>query len=439
MLQGIVILLFLIGMMALIITKKIPTVIALILTGIGVCILAGVPAMAVDADGKEIGFFKSVLVTGSASLASNIMIAIFCAWLGQVMNQTQITKTMIKKGAELGGDKTLVVQLILFAISALLFTTITGLGGTIMVGTIVIPILISVGVDKASAAITLLLAKGVGATASAASNKTFASITGVEFQQCYEYGLLLAAIFIVGAVVCMVYRYKKFGKKFAFAAETGEAESEDSAFKVKGFLGVLSMLTPIIPIVLIGVFKFEVIPAAIIGIVWAILTTGLSAGWKKIMNLTVKTLYDGVKAVTPALCLFIAIGILMTAVKLPQVSSALEPIMSKITPSKPLSIFLFFAIFAPLCLYRGPLNLFGMGAGIAALVVSLGLMSPVAAMVGFVSVAPMQQSSCPTNTQNAWACGFVDEDVTKTTASMMPFVWPTIAVMVLVGTLKFLF
>lgn len=438
MLQGIIILIFMIGMMVLVITKKLPTVLALILTAIGICIIAGVPAMAVDADGKEIGFFKSVLVTGSASLASNIIVGIFCAWLGQVMNQTGITKTMIKKGAELGGDKTVVVQLVLFAISSLLFTTITGLGGTIMVGTIVVPILIAVGVDKASAAITLLLAKGVGATMSAASNKTFASITTVEFQEVYNYGLLLGAIFAVGSIVCIVYRYKKFGKKFAFSAVAEKDDDVDSAFTVNGVLGALAMLTPVIPIVLIGVFKFEIVPAALIGIIWAVLTTGLSAGWNKISNMLVKTMYDGLKDFTPALWLFVAIGVLLTAVKLPEVQSALEPIMSAITPSAPFAIALFFIVLAPLCLYRGPFNLFGMGAGLAALVVSLGLMTPIAAMVGFVSVAPMQQSSCPTNTQNAWTCGFVEEDVTKTTMSMMPFVWPTIAVMVIAGVLKYL-
>ena len=65
-----------------------------------------------------------------------------------VMEKTRISETMIKKGAELGGDKTLIVTLVLFIIASILFSVVNGLGTVIMVGTIVIPILVSVGVDK---------------------------------------------------------------------------------------------------------------------------------------------------------------------------------------------------------------------------------------------------------------------------------------------------
>ena len=433
MIQGIIILAFLLVMMLLIIAKKIPTAIALIIASVGVCIIAGIPFMAKDADGNEIGFLKNVVVSGSTKLASNIMVALFGAWLGQVMNATGITKTMIKKGAELGGDKTIVVQIILLIVSSVLFTTITGLGGTIMVGTIVLPILISVGVDKVSAAVTLLLAKGIGATMSSASNKTFSSIVGVEFETVYNYGLLLGAIFFVGALVLVIYRHKKFGKKFAFSAPAAAAQEEDSAFVVKGVLGALALLTPVIPIILIAVLKVEVIPSMLVGIVWAVLTTCLKAGWDRTMNMLTKALYEGIHNYAPALSLMIAIGILMNDVNHADVSSALSPFMQAIIPGKPVAIVIFFAVLAPLCLYRGPFNLFGMGAGIASLVVSLGLMSPIAAMVGFVSVAAMQQSSCPTNTQNVWTADFVGVDVTKITTAMLPIVWATIAVMVTVG------
>ena len=438
MIQGILILVFMLAMMILVIARKIPTVLALILTGVGVCIIAGVPAIGTDADGNSIGFFDTVIVSGATKLAANIMLAMFGSWLGQVMNATGITKTMIKKGAELGGDKTLVVQIILLTISALLFTTISGLGGTIMVGTIVLPILIAVGVEKMSAAITLLLAKGVGATMSTADNQGFASIVGAEFQQVYQYGLMLGGIFFVASIILVVIRHKKYGKKFAFSAPAMQENEENSAFQVKGILGGFAMLTPILPIVLVAVFKFPVIPAMMIGIVWALLTTCLKAGWSNTMNMLVKTLYDGINNYAPAMALMVAIGMLMNGVNNPAVASALAPFMEAIVPKSPVAIAIFFAALAPLCLYRGPFNLYGMGAGIAALVVGLGLMSPTAAMVGFVSVAVMQQSSCPTNTQNVWTSGFVGEDPTKVTLGMLPVVWPAIAFMVVLGTILYL-
>lgn len=438
MVQGIIILLFMLSMMALIVTRKLPTVVALIVIGVGVCIIAGVPAIGTDADGKAIGYFDTVIVSGATKLAANIMLALFGSWLGQVMNATGITKTMIKKGAELGGDKTLVVQIILLTVSALLFTTISGLGGTIMVGTIVLPILMAVGVDKISAAITLLMAKGVGATMSQTDNSSFAAIVGADFDTVYHYGLMLGGMFFVAAIVLICIRHKKYGKKFAFSAPATQEAADDSVFCVKGFMGALAMLTPIIPIILVAVLKFPVIPAMLIGILWALLTTCYKAGWSNTMNMLTKTLYDGINNYAPAMALMVAIGMLMNGVNNAKVAECLAPFMEAIVPQTPVAIAIFFAVLAPLCLYRGPFNLYGMGAGIAALVVGLGLLTPLAAMVGFVTVAVMQQSSCPTNTQNVWTSGFVGEEPTKVTLSMMPVVWPAIAIMVVVGAVMYL-
>lgn len=134
-----------IAIMALMVTRKMPMVVALIVLAIGICLIGGVPAIGVNADGQKIGFLDTVTVSGATKLATNIFIA---GWLGSVMEVTGITKTMIKKGAELGGDKPLVVTLILFAICSLLFNVIVGLGGVIMIGSIMVPILLAVGVDR---------------------------------------------------------------------------------------------------------------------------------------------------------------------------------------------------------------------------------------------------------------------------------------------------
>ena len=139
---------FMIAIMALMVTRKMPMVVALIVLAIGICLIGGVPAIGVNADGQKIGFLDTVTVSGATKLATNIFIAVFAGWLGSVMEVTGITKTIIKKGAELGGDKPLVVTLILFAICSLLFNVIVGLGGVIMIGSIMVPILLAVGVDR---------------------------------------------------------------------------------------------------------------------------------------------------------------------------------------------------------------------------------------------------------------------------------------------------
>ena len=128
MTQGILILLFMLVIMGLMVTRKMPTVLALFVLTVEICLIGGVPPMAVDAEGNAVGFLQTVMQSGAVKLGDAIMVAIFAGWLGMVMEKTRISETMIKKGAELGGDKTFIVTIILFTVAALLFTTVNGLG-----------------------------------------------------------------------------------------------------------------------------------------------------------------------------------------------------------------------------------------------------------------------------------------------------------------------
>ncbi|MEG0853033.1 MAG: hypothetical protein RSF82_04110 [Angelakisella sp.] len=56
MLQGSLIILAFVLIAALMMAKKIPTLLALPLMAVVICIIAGVPAVGVDADGKAIGW-----------------------------------------------------------------------------------------------------------------------------------------------------------------------------------------------------------------------------------------------------------------------------------------------------------------------------------------------------------------------------------------------
>ena len=64
MLQGILILLFMLFIMGLMVTRKMPTVLALFVLAVGICIIGGVPAVATDADGNSVGFLQTVMQAG---------------------------------------------------------------------------------------------------------------------------------------------------------------------------------------------------------------------------------------------------------------------------------------------------------------------------------------------------------------------------------------
>lgn len=427
MLQGSLIIVAFVIIAALLMTKKIPTLLALPLMAVVICIIAGVPAVGTNADGVAIGWLQTVLEAGTVRMGSAIMAVIFGAWLGELMNKTGVTETIIKKSAELGGDRPLIVTLIMSAAVAVLFTTLNGLGSIIMVGSIVLPILISVGVPAMSAACIFLMAFTCGLTFNIANWKSFSGIFGLEIAQIQSFAVYMLIATVIATLILIVLEFKKNGVKFAFSAPVEETETK----QVTGVRGALAMLTPIIPIVLVAVFKVPVCPAFIAGIIWILIFT--SKNFSKAMNLLVKTCYDGITNSGPAVILMIGIGILYLAVTHSMVKEVLNPFLLAVVPSGRIGYIIFFSLLAPLALYRGPMNLFGLGSGIAALVIGLGTLSPMAVMAAFLAAERIQGCGDPTNTQNVWTANFCEVDVNGITKKLLPYLWIVAVIGVVIG------
>lgn len=418
MVQGCLIIVAFLIIAALMMTKKIPTLLALPLMAVVICIIAGVPAVGQNADGVEIGWLQSVLEAGTVRMGSAIMAVIFGAWLGQLMNKTGVTENIIKKSAELGGDRPLIVTLIMVVACAVLFTTLNGLGSIIMVGSIMLPILISVGVPAMSAACIFLMAFTTGLTFNIANWKTFSSIFSLDIEQIKGFEIYMLVATFVATIILVFVEFKRNGVKFAFSAPVQEQKPTK---QLTGVTGVLAMITPLIPIVLVAVFKFPVCPAFMVGIIWILLFT--SKSFSKAMNLLVKTCYDGITDSGPAIILMIGIGILYLAVTHSMVTEVLNPFLLAIIPSSKIPYIIFFSVLAPLSLYRGPMNLFGLGSGIAALVIGLGTLNPLAVMGAFLAAERIQGCGDPTNTQNVWTANFVEVDVNGVTKKLLPYLW----------------
>lgn len=428
MLQGSLIIVAFVIIAALLMTKKIPTLVALPLMAVLICVIAGVPMVGTNAEGAAIGWLQTVVEAGTVRMGSAIMAVIFGAWLGELMNKTGVTETIIKKSAELGGDRPLVVTLIMSVAVALLFTTLNGLGSIIMVGSIVLPILISVGVPAMSAACIFLMAFTCGLTFNIANWKTFSGIFSLEIPQIQSFAVYMLVATVIATIVLIVVEFKRNGVKFAFAAPV---EQPQTTKQVGGFRGAMAMITPLIPIVLVAVFKVPVCPAFIVGIIWILVFT--SKGFSKAMNMLVKTCYDGITNSGPAVILMIGIGILYLAVTHPMVKDVLSPFLLAVVPSSRFGYILFFSLLAPLALYRGPMNLFGLGSGIAALVIGLGTLSPLAVMAAFLAAERIQGCGDPTNTQNVWTANFCEVDVNGITKKLLPYLWAIAVVGVLLG------
>ena len=427
MFQGVLIIVVFLILALLMMTRKIPTFLAMILLSVVTCIIARVPMIGTNEAGAQIGWLHTILEAGAVRMSAAIVAIIFGSWLGQLMNRTGVTETIIKKSAELGGDRPFVVALVLMIANALLFTTLSGLGSVIMVGSIILPILLSVGIPAATAACLLLMSFNVGLTFNMVNWQGFASIFSLDFATIQSFMIYMLVVTGLAALIFLIVEFKRNGKKFAFSAPVsgssafGSDSSPDDTRPIKGFTGFCAMITPLIPIILVLTLKIPVIPAFMAGILWIMIFTTKS--FAKSMNLLGKTCYDGFTAAAPALILFISLGMLIVAVMNPMVKAVLDPFLIAVVPSQRIVFIIFFAVLAPLSLYRGPLNLFGLGSGIAALIIGLGTLRPTAVMGAFLSAERIQGCGDPTNTQNVWTANFCGIDVNIITKTLLPYLW----------------
>jgi hypothetical protein len=129
----------------------------------------------------------------------------------------------------------------------------------------------------------------------------------------------------------------------------------------------------------------------------------------------------------------IGIGMLYMAVTNPLVKEVLNPFMLQITPKSRIVYMIFFIILAPLSLYRGPLNLFGLGSGIAALIIGLNAIPALAVMGAFLAAERIQGVGDPTNTHNVWTANFVEIDVNIITKKLLPYLWIIAAIGVVIS------
>ncbi|QDV06752.1 Citrate transporter [Planctomycetes bacterium Poly30] len=190
-------------------------------------------------------------------------------------------------------------------------------------------------------------------------------------------------------------------------------------------------LIPVVPLIAILLFDVPILAAFAIGFVYAILATARPGS----LALSVQCLIEGGASVMPAIILMIGIGILIAAVKGPAdwaathtgspwpVLAAIEPILEKLVPSSPLGYVLGFGLAAPLALYRGPLNVWGLGFGVATILLGAQSLPAAAIMAMLLSVGQVQGICDPTNTANVWIAHHQGVDVNALMLRTLPFVW----------------
>ncbi|MBQ0862191.1 TRAP transporter large permease subunit [Streptomyces smyrnaeus] len=417
--MGIVILLLMLAGVGLMLARKLPTAFALVLLGVVIAAVTGAPLT-----GKN-SILDTVLQEGSVTLAATMLAVLIGSWLGKLMEETGIAGALVRKIVEFGGDRPTVVALGVLAVSALIGTVTGSAPAAMMAGIIGIPAMIAVGVPKTTAAGTILMGIAAGMPFELPVWQFFSTALELPVDTVRAFMLKLFPFAAVFAVLFVLVECRRRGVAHTWSLASveerpsGGGRGRNRARRL-GDAPWYALLAPAVPLVLALGFELAIIPSMLAGVVYALVTTTRPREMNKRL---LRTLYSGFEVAAPPIALFVAIGILLAAVQLPGAVGALDPLVKAVSPANSVVFVVVFTLLAPLCLYRGPLNVYGLGAGIAGVLISAGVY-PAAAVLGLTaSYNQMFGVADPTSTQTVWAAQYSGVSPQQVMVRTLPYVW----------------
>lgn len=405
---------------------------------------------------------QDVIAKGSVKLNVAYTTTMFGAVLAELMNKLGLARALVRWVAEFGGDNPFILAVVLTGVTALLFSTLGGLGAVIMIGTIILPVMLSLGIPQATAGGLFLFGISLGGMFNLSNWQLYVEVLKIDRAQIIGFVLpfsMTIALIVLGfltvelkslrnikyllagvAMVAAAY----FGLQNLWHHDAGVAEAAQKAICDPTSLKVvfwalaalcayavfrhlrkadstpsLALLTPIVPLVLVLFYRWEIIPAFMVGITYGVLLT-----WRdNSINLLTRSIIDGIASVIPAVVLMMGIGMLVSTMMNPAIAESMAPLMSSIVPTKATPYVIVFTLMAPFALYRGPLSLWGMGSGLVALVQKSTALSSQAIMGMLMSVGQVQGICDPTNTHNIWIATYLGTDTQVLLKRTIPYAW----------------
>ncbi|CAM5255024.1 MULTISPECIES: TRAP transporter large permease [Streptomyces] len=411
--MGVVILLVMAAGVAAMLTRKLPTGFALVLLAVAIAFLAGAPLTG------ENSVLDTVLQEGAPALAATMVAILLGSWLGRLLDETGIAGTLVRKIVEFGGDRPVVVALGVLGVSTLVGTVTGSAPAAMLAGIIGIPAMIAVGIPKVTAAGTILMGIAAGMPFELPIWQFFSTALELPIPTVRGFMLKLFPFALSAAVLFVLVETRRRGVEHAWSLKSASPKPVSRREQL-GDAPWYALLTPVVPLVLALGFEVAILPSMLAGVLYALLTTTRPREMNKRL---LRTLYGAFEVAAAPMVLFIAIGILLAAVKLPGAVESLEPLVKAVSPQNPVLFVLVFTLLVPLCLYRGPLNVFGLGAGIAGVLIAAGIYPAVAVLGLATSYNQVFGVSDPTSTQTVWSAQYAGVTPQQVMLRTLPYVW----------------
>ncbi|MBL0776873.1 transporter [Streptomyces albidoflavus] len=411
--MGVVILLVMAAGVAAMLTRKLPTAFALVVLGVVIAFVAGAPLTG------ENSVLDTVLQEGAPALAATMIAILLGSWLGRLLDETGIAGTLVRKIVEFGGDRPVVVALGVLAVSTLVGTVTGSAPAAMLAGIIGIPAMIAVGIPKVTAAGTILMGIAAGMPFELPIWQFFSTALELPVPTVRGFMLKLFPFALAAAVLFVLVETRRRGVEHAWSLKPASAKPASRRQQL-GDAPWYALLTPVVPLVLALGLEVAILPSMLAGVLFALVTTTRPRDMNKRL---LRTLYGSFEVAAAPIVLFVAIGILLAAVKLPGAVESLEPLVKAVSPQNPVLFVLVFTLLVPLCLYRGPLNVYGLGAGIAGVLIAAGIYPAVAVLGLATSYNQVFGVADPTSTQTVWSAQYAGTTPQQVMLRTLPYVW----------------
>ena len=318
---------------------------------------------------------KTVYQGGPENYAQTILVNIFFgAFFGRVLMDTGIAATLIRKTVELGGDRPALTMILLCIVTAVCFTSMTGIGPVISIAVIVLPIFLALGIPSN---ISLFAFMGAIMSGILLNITAYAQYNGVlggidarfteeyTYQNYFTYGIVAMAITLVVVLAVALVALNRAKASHAWAAENAApagAPAKDAPW--------YSWFSVILPVVLIVAVNCPIILAFILSALYALLTCGkLTGGFTAVCAMLARQFSEGAVDVSPMIGFLLTLSMFNKAAV--YAAPYFESIIGGIFPSSALWLCVLFAVIFPLGFFRGPTTLTGCGTATAVVVLSI--------------------------------------------------------------------
>ncbi len=408
MVTGIALLLVFLVVVLLIVRGQSP-IIMLLLLAIVWAIIAGIGVQDIQA---------KVLQGGAVQYASAVIIIVFGAWFAQILIQTGIAESVIRSAVELTGDRPLVTAIVINLVTALLFTSMYGVGAAIAIGVIALPIMLSQGIPARVAAPAFTMGVGAGGFVNLVQFGTFEKLfPGIKYEAPWlNFWMIALVVYLLCAWVMIYLNLRSLGLRKAASVDVAGAPP------ARKRTPYYTYIVPIFPVIMVMGLKWQIIPTFLVSIVLALALTWRSRSFQGALNLFNKTFYDAFPDIATIAALWIICGMIIVAGQMPQISEALRPIFAPILPHTNLQAALFFGLIGGvLSIYRGPMVVVGTGAALLAIILSnhdipIGYLYSL-----WLAPTIMQGSVDPTNSWTLWTIGYTKVPQGQFLKTALPF------------------